>query len=68
MGTLVGMVRSTVRALLVVLGAERIEDPLLGTQVGRRRCRRLRFQRPMEALKPPVLLGMARCDPLGHDP
>ena len=56
-----------VRPHLVVLFAEAVEAHLLLAAVGRRRPRRRGLQHPVHALVPPVLLRLARLDPLQLD-
>src|SRR5215813_8762800 len=56
-----------VRPLIVVDRAERVEPFLLGWQTGGRRRRRLLVEGAMHPLMPPILLRLARHNPLGPD-
>src|SRR5271170_1163867 len=56
------------RPLLVELGAELIEAPLLRRRTGGGRVGALGLERAMHPFMPSVLLRLARLDPLGHNP
>src|SRR5215469_10252111 len=56
-----------VRPLIVIDRPEGVEPLLLARQTGGWRCRRLLLERAVHPLVPPVLLRLARHDPLGPD-
>lgn len=62
------LVESLVRALLVVLVAERLEVPLLGGTAPTHGLDRLPFQGAMPALVRLVVLRAARATPLVENP